>query len=235
MKAILRRLFNKSFLNPISLIFGSTSGRGDISLAMQEIATHETALYVNKCMSHVLSVDSMLKVHDVAISNLSIKDGLMLEFGVYSGNSINYIASQVKSSIVDGFDSFEGLPEFWRDGFGEGHFAVNGLPKVEHNVMLHKGWFDDTLPKYLVNIDIGRSISYLHIDCDLYSSTQTIFRLLADKIVSGTIIVFDEYFNYPGWQSGEFKAFKEFIASSGRKYEYFTYNRLHEQVAVRIV
>ena len=235
MKAVLRRIYYKFFFNPISLIVASSSGRGNISLAMQEIATHETALYVNECMSHVLSVDSMSKVHDVAISNLSIKDGLMLEFGVYSGNSINYIANKVKPSSVDGFDSFEGLPEFWRDGFGEGHFAVNGLPKVEHNVRLHKGWFDDTLPEYLSDIDSGRKVSYLHVDCDLYSSTQTIFQLLADKIVSGTIIVFDEYFNYPGWQNGEFKAFKEFIASSGRKYEYLTYNRLHEQVAVRIV
>jgi hypothetical protein len=54
------------------------------------------------------------------------------------------------------------------------------------------------------------------------------------RIKSGTVIVFDEYFNYPGWQGGAFKAFKEFIAYSGLSYEYLTYNRLHEQVAVQI-
>ena len=202
---------------------------------MKGIATHETALYVNKYMSHILSVDSTPKVHDIAISRLSIKDGLILEFGVYTGNSINYIAGKLKSSTVDGFDSFEGLPETWRDGFGKGHFAINDLPKVEPNVRLHKGWFDETIPKYLSDIPSDKKVSYIHIDCDLYSSTKTIFSLLADKIVAGTIVVFDEYFNYPGWQNGEFLAFKEFIASSGLKYEYLTYNRLHEQVAVRVV
>ena len=77
---------------------------------------------------------------------------MILEFRVYSGSSINYIANKFDSDVVDGFDSFEGLPEFWRDGFGKGHFAVNGLPVVENNVRLHKGWLEGTLPAYLHGI-----------------------------------------------------------------------------------
>lgn len=49
------------------------------------------------------------------------------------------------------------------------------------------------------------------------------------------MIVFDEYFNFPGWENDEFKAFKEFIEESQLKYTYLTYNRLDEQVAVKIV
>ena len=30
------------------------------------------------------------------------------------------------------------------------------------------------------------------------------------------MIVFDEYFNYPGWRGHEFKAFQEFVAETGR-------------------
>jgi len=49
------------------------------------------------------------------------------------------------------------------------------------------------------------------------------------------VIVFNEYFNYPGWQEGEYKAFQEFISDTGLSYEYIGYNHLHEQVAVKIV
>src|SRR4051794_5813195 len=39
--------------------------------------------------------------------------GLFLEFGVYRGYTIRYIASRVPGRQVYGFDSFEGLPEPW--------------------------------------------------------------------------------------------------------------------------
>ena len=46
------------------------------------------------------------------------------------------------------------------------------------------------------------------------------------------MIVFDEYFNYPNWERGEFKAWGEFVAGSGIGYEYLAYAR--QQVALRI-
>ena len=75
-------------------------------------------------------------------------------------------------------------------------------------------------------------MAFLHIDCDLYSSTQTIFNLLSDRIVPGTVILFDEYFNFPNWENHEFKAFQEFVAEKGVKYTYLGFAR--QQVAVRI-
>ena len=71
------------------------------------------------------------------------------------------------------------------------------------------------------------------MDCDLYSSTRTILEGLASQIVAGTVIQFDEYFNYPGWREHEFKAFHEFIAERGLSYEYLGYTR-EFSVAVRI-
>jgi hypothetical protein len=133
------------------------------------------------------------------------KPGLCLEFGVASGRTISHIAGLTER--VYGFDSFEGLPEDWRSGFVKGAFAGD-LPPVPPNAVLIKGWFEKTLPEFL-----GKQqgpVAFLHIDCDLYSSTKTIFDLLAPRIVRGTVIVFDEYFNYPGWQQHEHKAFEEF-------------------------
>ena len=76
---------------------------------------------------------------------------LWLEFGVASGKTINYI-SKFTNDTVYGFDSFEGLPEKWRNGFDKGCFNRNGnLPKVNKNVTLIKGWFDETLPNFIEN------------------------------------------------------------------------------------
>jgi hypothetical protein len=163
--------------------------------------------------------------------NLANTDGLFLEFGVYQGLTINHIASKNNNTIY-GFDSFCGLPEYWRDGFDKGAFSTR-LPKVKANVILVPGWFDKSLPVFLS--ENKKNCSFIHIDCDLYSSAKVIFDLLEDRI-DNTIIVFDEFFNYPGWLDGEFKAFKEFTDRNIEKYsiEYLAYNKIGEQVAIRL-
>jgi hypothetical protein len=204
----------------------------NIKYELAKRANKTTVDYVEKYMREVSSVHTKWKVLDLALNEVKV-NGLFLEFGVFKGETINYIAKQTQSKIY-GFDSFDGLPEFWRDGFEKGSFHLGHLPKVEKNVSLVKGWFDQTLPKFLEN-RVDEQVAFLHVDCDLYSSTKTIFECLHDRIKSGTVIVFDEYFNYPGWENDEFRAFKEFIEASGLHYKYITYNYLHEQVALKII
>jgi len=55
---------------------------------------------------------------------------------------------------------------------------------------------------------------------------------LSQRLQAGTVIVFDEYFNYPNWQQHEFKAWREFVAERGVSYEYLAFAR--QQVALRI-
>ena len=99
---------------------------------------------------------------------------LVLEFGVFSGRSINHLAATVGDEhLVHGFDSFEGLPEFWRDGYAAGAFAVGELPIVARNVRLVKGWFDQTLQPFLD--ENSGLVALVHIDCDLYSSRSSFF------------------------------------------------------------
>jgi hypothetical protein len=177
------------------------------------------------------SVNNRLNLHEYALSKVEF-NGLYLEFGVHTGKSINYLASKT-TNLVYGFDSFEGLPEFWRQGFVKGHFQLNDLPDVQKNVKLIKGLFNETLPLFLKN-NSNNNIAYLHIDCDLYSATRTVFESLKTMIIPGTIIVFDEYFNFTGWENHEFKAFQEFLLETKLTYKYLVYNELHQQVAVRI-
>ena len=88
-------------------------------------------------------------------------------------------------------------------------------------------------------------VEKLVLDLQERYNTQYIVRELrggnniADIVYTTDIdrdcIVFDEYFNYPDWENGEFKAFQEFISESGLKYNYISYNRNHQQCAVKII
>jgi hypothetical protein len=205
----------------------------NIELQLQMNALQSTAHYVEEHMLAVPSFGSKFELLEHALSRVSVK-GTFLEFGVYMGETINYIADRIDGTIY-GFDSFQGLPEHWRGGFEKGMFALDkdGLPKVRKNVKLCVGWFDQTLPTF--SEKSSEPVAFLHVDCDLYSSTKTIFEHLGDRIVPGTVIVFDEYFNYPSWQQHEYKAFQEFLSAEQMDYEYIGYNKYDEQVAVRII
>lgn len=160
--------------------------------------------------------------------------GLFLEFGVYKGTSINRFADIRPDVRWYGFDSFQGLPEAWTLGARKGSFDVKGvLPPVRGNVTLIQGFFERTLPAFVAEHCADR-VAFLHVDCDLYSATKTIFSELGALLQLGCIVVFDEYFNYPGWEDGEYKAFSEYIASTGRAFEYIGYVRTGGQVAVRL-
>jgi hypothetical protein len=117
---------------------------------------------------------------------------------VATGGTINYIASVIPQKTIHGFDSFEGLPATWREGMPKGTFARMDLPHVLPNVVLHKGWFDQVLPGW--KKQFSGPLAFVHMDADLYSSTKTVLDALADRIVPGMVIQFDEFFLYPGWK-----------------------------------
>ncbi len=169
-----------------------------------------------------------------ALDQVRHPDGLFLEFGVYKGDSINRLAALKPEVKWYGFDSFIGLPEAWTMGARRGAFSIGGkLPPVRDNVTLIKGFFEDTLAAFAAQYRGGK-IAFLHVDCDLYSATRTIFKELGDMLQAGTIVLFDEFINYPGWQEAEYKAFIEFTAEGKRSFEYIGYVRTGGQVAVRL-
>jgi hypothetical protein len=142
-----------------------------------------------------------------------------LEFGVWQGMWINRIASWTDRQIY-GFDSFAGLPEPW--SFRQtGYFALDTLPEVRKNVTLVKGWFDESLPVFLR--EHPEPVAFIHMDCDLYSSTRTVLELLKDRLVPGTTIVLDDFLMEPGWQCQEHKAWQDFAQTYKVEFEYLGY------------
>lgn len=192
---------------------------GNLEAALARRATEQSAEYIERRMT---GVPSFKRRFDLMKHALSIAGhGLYLEFGVEDGESIRFIAAHVLTE-VHGFDSFLGLPEPWTSHERKGAMSMAGkLPPVPSNVRLHVGWFDDVLPDFVAQH--ATPVAFLHVDCDLYSSTRSVFKHLAGQIGPGTVIQFDEYFNYSGWRDHEFKAFQEFAAERDLRYEYLGY------------
>jgi predicted O-methyltransferase YrrM len=141
-------------------------------------------------------------------AKLAPAEGLVLEFGVAGGASINHLARQFRGRTVHGFDSFAGLPEPWGTT-PAGTFAC-APPQVAPNVVLVIGMFADTLPLFLA-MHLGPA-ALVHLDADLYSSTKTVLDLLTLRIEAGTVIAFDEWFA----TEHEPKAFGEWLTAQGR-------------------
>lgn len=159
-------------------------------------------------------------------------NGLLLEFGVATGRTLRHFGRLFPERTVYGFDGFEGLPEDWDWRHKSGHFAQQ-LPRTRENCELVVGWFDNTLPTWLP--EHKENIALLHLDADLYSSTVTVLDNVAKQIVAGTIVVFDEYLNYPGWRQHEYRAWQEFVKKHKVQYEYLGFVSRHQQVAVRVL
>jgi hypothetical protein len=161
-------------------------------------------------------------------------EGLFLEFGVWVGESINLFASLFPNKTIHGFDSFEGLQEDWAGTHNhKGTFDLGGkLPTVRENVVLHKGWFSETLLRFLEQHP--EPVAFVHIDCDTGPSAKQVLETLDDRIVAGTVILFDEYINYRGWEQGEFLAWREFRERKGIKYEYLAFATEGQQVSLKV-
>jgi hypothetical protein len=206
--------------------------RFDVEMTAHLLATVESAKLLMQSMSAARNLKTRWNLLDYCIKNAKI-DGLWMEFGVYKGKSISKIAKQTKAEVF-GFDSFEGFPTDWILSHKKGDFSLDGrMPEnLPSNVKLIKGLFAETIPYFLEeHIEF---VAFLHIDCDLYMSAKQVLTLLRSRIKSGTIILFDEFFNFPQWQEHEYKAFMEFIGETGFSYEFIGYASAYNSVAVRI-
>lgn len=194
-------------------------------------ALNKSVDYIDENMPNAVGFETQKELIKYSLDETKIP-GLYLEFGVFTGGTMRYMAKNKPNATFHGFDSFEGLPGDWSGmPFVKSTFSVGGrLPKVPANVSLHKGWFNETLPKW--HQQYKDKVAFMHIDCDLYSSTVDILENLADRMQVGTVVLFDEYFNYPNWENHEYKAWKEFINKYRIQYEYIGFAR--QQVAVRI-
>jgi hypothetical protein len=212
--------------------FGRTyyTNRWHPRYALLQDALDETVAYIKSDMRDAIIRKDAFEVLTFAVDRVTV-DGLHLEFGVRTGTTINHVARRRPGWTIHGFDSFAGLPEAWAGyTLAEGAFGGDGVPEVAPNVELVHGWFDDSLPPFVA--EHPEPVAFVHIDSDIYSSAKTVLDNLGPQLQVGTVIVFNEYFNYPNWQQHEFRAWQEFCVEHDVVYEYLCWAMY--EVAVRI-
>lgn len=155
--------------------------------------------------------------------------GLWLEFGVFKGNTIQRIARVIgnrtaghNETVIYGFDSFQGLPEAWRVStptltykyLRYGAFNIGGRPpfKATERIKWVIGLFNATLTPFL-DAHASQPVSMVHIDSDLYSAASYVLRTLDERglLRSGVVLIFDELFNFPGFERHEILALWELL------------------------
>jgi len=141
--------------------------------------------------------------------------GAFVECGLANGSQLALMALNSNDRLIYGLDSFEGVPlagskDTSQPGIGKithdtsGNLlvssgqAVCSLQQVEYNfvkwgidlsnVTFIKGWFQHTLP----DNDIG-DIAMLRLDGDLYDSTRVCLEYLYPKLVSGGVLIIDDW------------------------------------------
>ena len=165
-----------------------------------------------------------------SLLNDESKEYYYLEFGVWKGNSSNAFSKFVKKLYC--FDSFEGLKEdFVGTDKPKNTFSLNKrIPKLNSNVEPIVGWVEDTLDKFLKKHN--PKINFVHLDMDTYSPTKFALKKIKPYLLSNSILIFDELYNYPGWKYGEYKALMEVFEEN--EFEYKGFNIYDAQVVIKV-
>ena len=169
---------------------------------------------------HLLEAVNYLKIAELP--------NVFFEFGCHSGRTYSAVLLASKFCKFElrnfAFDSFEGLPEtlISEDGiFRSGTFSTkkNDFVQIVKNKtgfrlqddQLIEGYYEKSLTDKLSH-RLPKSVGLIHIDVDLYSSTVTVLEFVKKFLVSGTVILFDDWYCFPpGKEMGERRAFNEFL------------------------
>jgi hypothetical protein len=113
-----------------------------------------------------------------------------------------------------GFDSFQGLPEDWRQRRA-GYFSTDGqVPQIDDpRVQFVVGWFHQTLPDWLRQHPLPADQQVVvHIDSDLHSSALCVLTRLHD-VLRRYHVLLDDY------GAGEARALRDYLRAYGGSFE----------------
>lgn len=157
-----------------------------------------------------------------AAQSLAKTEGVFVECGIAAGAQVIAMRCGAPDKVIHTFDSFEGIPlpsnkdnqmpgirmlsdeevkslpmpgkqqlittgatavseeNFWT------HIEASGLTR--QNIITHPGWFEET-----VHVADIPKIALLRLDGDLYYSTLVCLQHLFPKVVTGGVVIIDDY------------------------------------------
>ena len=175
--------------------------------------------------------------HSLQQNSAKGRESIVVELGVWRGDTLRRIAEAARGHEVYGFDSFYGLPEDFAGGqFQRGAFSTNGIPppRLPINVEVRPGWFNTSIKKFVDELkSVNAHVSFVHVDCDLYSSAKEALTLLMPVLSPLAVLQFDQFFGYPGWQAGEASAWWDVAKSFSVEFKYIWYEGM--KVTVQLI
>jgi len=195
----------------------------------------ETFQHFNKHIKKSLIFTNTWKIREYAIKTALLndinKEFYYLEFGVWKGSTANFFSKYVKKLYV--FDSFEGLSEDWPGkAYPKYYYNLNKkIPKLNSNIKPIVGWVEDTLENFLK--DHKPRIKFVHFDMDLYAPTKFTLEKLKPYLEKDAILIFDELYNFIGWEEGEYKALNEVFKEDEYRYRAFNIGASNSVIQIK--
>lgn len=224
--------FIKTKLKHIGSIFGDRmqSHNNRLYNILQNRAVNRSADFVEKHIDSTLFFKTKNQIRNYAF-DLILDEGLVLEFGVFNGRSINYFAKLFDGKDdkrnIFGFDSFEGLNEDWYGVKDRKNVAWSMSGKIpdglNKRVKLEIGLIEDTLKPFLIKKN--EKIAFIHIDTDTYGPAKVILDSCKEYLQDKCVILFDEYLGYPNWENHEHRALVEAFDEVKFSYRGFSDNQ----------
>jgi hypothetical protein len=203
---------------------------------LQMRAVTDSADMIDNHLQIAQLVSTHAKMQEMVAKKLpTLGAGLFLEFGYFEGSSALIFSKALRGhpykAILHSFDAFEGL----RDGWSQidhtvGAFDRNGIaPMAPPGVVLVVGWVEQTLTPFLS--DHPGDIKFVHFDMDVYEPTRFALEKIRPRLVTGSLLLFDELHGYPGWRNFEWRALNEVLSPD--EYEFVAFGPEQALLAIK--
>ena len=205
--------------NILKNVYFNTINRKLLSSYKNYSFSDETAKF-----THILEAINYLRI---AGDDGNVLPQTYYEFGCHSGRTFSAAMNaskllKMKNFKSFAFDSFQGLPEtddedgyFKKGTFHTSEEKFKNIIKQSTGQVLGpeqviSGFYEKSLtPELCQRLP---KIGALHIDVDLYSSTVEVLTFVRELLVSGSVILFDDYYCFnPDKPAGELRALNEFL------------------------
>ena len=198
---------------------GFSSSRKGVLGRLQDIADQTSAEFINEKLLEsetlVFSSKQALREYFFCSEVLARHPGLVLDFGVATGDSTIMLGNallKTEDRTVVGFDAFLGIRNEWsKPDRPPGSMNLGGVVPdrlANHEkVELRVGWVEDTLPVFLE--EHPEQAGLVHLDMDVFPPTKFVLESLEPALRPGSLLVFDDYFGFIGWQKHSHRAFTE--------------------------
>jgi len=177
-------------------------------------------LLIPNFLEHNLSKYKIIKNIFYTIKMDQVR-GDYVEFGCFTGSSLKHALNCNKKYFVKnsnmffyGFDSFEGFPEqvhstFINDNFKVNYLKVKKIEKKFKKCKIIKGFFNKTLSQKFIKQKIT-TIAFAFIDCDLAVSSKPVFKFILPRLISGSFLMIDDFYNLDKNNNSILKEFNKY-------------------------